>query len=489
MTSGVGWMVFFRLCQRGIAVVSTIMLARLLIPADFGLVALAMSVIGMLELLRAFSFDTVLIQKQDATDTDYDTIWTLNLVFTVIIVVILVALGRPAAVFYNDARLENVIYLLAFATIVSGVENVGIVNFRKKMEFNKEFVFQVAKKLIGFVVTIPLAFFLRSYWALVCGVVALNIGGVILSYTMQSYRPRFCLASAKELMSFSKWLFINNFLFFLRSRGVDFIIGKLAGAHALGIFTLAFEVSSLPTSDMVQSVNRALFPGYAKLNKDIKSLGELYLKTVSSIALFAVPAGTGMALTAELFVPVVFGPSWLDAIPVIQALSVFGMLVALQTNGSYIILALGRPRILTVTQVISLIVLIPLLIFLTGRYGVVGAAIGQLIGVVAMLPITYGIISRLLNLRISSIAAVFLRPFVATAAMATAIVAAQNYLLKSDEFWVLAGQLALLVCLGMIVYLAAVVVLWRLAGMPAGAESAVMERVPGLARLRRSAGR
>lgn len=486
MTAGVGWMVFFRFCHRGIAVVSTIVLARLLIPADFGLVALAMSVIGMLELLRAFSFDTVLIQKQDATHADYDTVWTLNQIFTAVIVAMLVALARPAALFYDDARLENVIYLLAFATTVSGVENVGIVNFRKEILFDKEFIFLVGKKLIGFLVTIPIAFALRSYWALVCGIIAMNVGGVILSYTMQPYRPRFSLASAKDIMSFSKWLCINNLLFFLDNRGVDFIVGKLAGAHALGVLTIAYEVSTLPTSDMVQSINRALFPGYAKLSKDIKSLAELYLKTVSFTALFVIPAGAGLALTANLFVPVVLGPSWLEAIPAIQALSVYGILVALQSNGVYIILALGKPRILTLFQVISVIILIPLLIFLTGRYGVIGAAIGQLLGIVLMIPLNYRIISRLLHLKIPSILRVFLRPSVATATMAAACVAAQAYLPKTDNVGVMAAELAFLVCLGVVVYLAAVIIVWRLAGMPAGAESAVLERVPGLARLRRT---
>lgn len=485
MASGVGWMLLLKLCERGIGLVSTIILARLLAPADFGLVAMAMSIVAMVELLRAFSFDTVLIQKQDATHADYDTIWTLNLIFTLAMAAMLVVFARPAALFYEDARLENIIYVVTFAIAISGLENVGVVRFRKDLQFNMEFLFLVTKKLSGLFVSIPIAFALRSYWALVGGIIAMNVGGVILSFALQSHRPTLTLRSAKELIGFSKWLFFNNMLFFLRLRGVDFIVGRMAGAHALGVLTLAFEISSLPTSEVVQSINRALFPGYAKLNKDIALLAENYLRTVSSIALFAFPAGVGLALTAHLVVPIALGPSWLEAIPAIQMLSIYGILVGLQANGGYVILALGKPRILTVLQITSLCVMFPLLIYLTSNFGITGAALGQLLTVVLVTPLNYGVIFRLLRLGLPSLMQAFWRPAAATATMAAACLAAQARLPRSDALEVLGAELGFLVCLGAVVYFAALVIFWRLAGMPAGVESIVLGRIPGLTTVRR----
>src|SRR5690606_13728600 len=113
--------------------------------------------------------------------------------------------------------------------------------------------------------------------------------------------PRLSLAAAGEVLNFSKWLILNNAISFLRTRSPDFVIGRLAGSTALGMFTVAYEISTLPTTELVAPINRAVFPGYSRISNDLKLLRQSYLDVVGVIALFALPAALGIsAISAPL---------------------------------------------------------------------------------------------------------------------------------------------------------------------------------------------
>src|SRR5687767_1543898 len=133
MTTGIAWMVTARLADRGIGLISTLILARLLVPDDFGLVAMATAIGGILDLLGAFSFDLALIQKKDAGKNHYDTVWTFTVLFGLVCAIALVGLAIPAAIFYREPRLEAVMYALAVLYLVGGFSNVGVVDFRKEL--------------------------------------------------------------------------------------------------------------------------------------------------------------------------------------------------------------------------------------------------------------------------------------------------------------------------------------------------------------------
>jgi lipopolysaccharide exporter len=210
MAKGAAWMVLFKLTQRVIGIVSTLILARLLVPADFGLVAMAISVFAVLEIMSSFSFDLALIQNQSAERRHYDTVWTFNVLFALLNAVVMVVLAVPAAAFFVEPRIEWIMYSLALCALISGFDNVGVVAFQKDLELHKEFYFGVAKKLATFAVTIALAFAWKNYWALIAGMIAGRFVGLVMSYWAHPYRPRFSLAAAGELFHFSKWMLVNN---------------------------------------------------------------------------------------------------------------------------------------------------------------------------------------------------------------------------------------------------------------------------------------
>ena len=138
--------------------------------------------------------------------------------------------------------------------------------------------------MIAFVVTLSLALLMGSYWALVIGTVVGRVSGVVLSYTMQPFRPRFCLGKSGELFFFSGWMLLNNGLSVVLGRISHFIIGRAHGPGALGLYTVGSEIAYLPATDLIAPINRAVFPGYARMAADRNTLGEGFTSVMSVIS-------------------------------------------------------------------------------------------------------------------------------------------------------------------------------------------------------------
>lgn len=472
IAKGAAWMVSFKMIDRGLGLVSTVVLARLLVPEDFGLVAMAMILIAALQLLIAFSFDVPLIQNPNAGRDQFDTAWTLNVLFAAMCGAVLAMLAGVAARFYGEPRLELVIYLFAFGFAVQGLSNIGPVIFRREMRFDREFKFLLGKRMASLLVTIPLAFWLRNYWALVIGQLAGTFVSVALSYLVSDYRPRFSFKAKVELFHSSKWLMMNNILQFLNGRAAELVIGRIGGAGTLGIYTIASEISTLPTTELVAPINRAAFPGYARVAREMEALRSSFLNVISMIALFALPAGIGIASVADLMVPAVLGWKWVPAIPLIQILAIFGVIQALQTNISYIYLATGQLAYVTVVGIIQFVILLGLLVPGIIYWGAIGAAWAFLGTIVLMTPVNQYLIARQLALSAASFVGRLVRPLVASLIMAAVVLGMKSgFVLKSETA---PYMMALLLCVlaGAVSYSLSVYFLWRLAGCPQGAERA-----------------
>ncbi|HET9448418.1 MAG TPA: oligosaccharide flippase family protein, partial [Steroidobacteraceae bacterium] len=206
MARGAAWMVAFKGVERMLGLVSTLVLARLLAPTDFGVVAMATSLMAMLELFSAFGLDAALIQRANATRTHYDTAWTLNICAGVVIALLMLALAWPMSLYFREPRATGAIAVLAAAAFVIGLENIGVIAFRKEMNFRKEFVYLASKRVGGLIATVSLALWLRSYWALVFGNLIGRVIGVVLSFALHPYRPRLSLQAVGDFFHFSKWL-------------------------------------------------------------------------------------------------------------------------------------------------------------------------------------------------------------------------------------------------------------------------------------------
>jgi lipopolysaccharide exporter len=476
MAKGAAFMVAFKMTERSIGIVSTVIVARLLVPADFGLVALAMAIIGVLELLSAFGFDVALIQNQAASRKHYDTAWTFQVLIFSVIALLLVLLAYPAAEFYEEPRLAPVIFWLALGTLVIGFENVGIVAFRKELWFGQEFKFLAAKKLIAFFVTMIFALVFRSYWALVAGIITSRLAGVVLSYALHPYRPRLSLAAKKDLLHFSKWLLLGNVIGSLNKSMSSFVIGKISGPHALGIFNVSLEISTLPSSELAAPIHRATLPGFAKMSADRELMKKAFLDVLSLTALIGMPAGLGIAAVAEPLVWVMLGEKWLDTIPLISLLAVFGTVSLLEANPHYIFLAVGRPKITGILTSAQFLLKVPLLIIGIQAFGIIGAGMALLVAQTLVLLPAYGIVLRVLDTRLAALLRALWRPFFAALIMFAVLRAAD--LEGANNFMEQLVRLIMLSGMGFAVYVATVLILWKLAGAPYGAEQLVLEKLP-----------
>jgi len=473
MAKGASWLILFRLIDRCIGFFSTLILARLLIPADFGLVAMAMSILTFVSMLSAFSFDIALIQNAKSQRYHYDTAWTCNVFFGFVNGLALLALALPAAKFYSEPRIVAIMMALAANCAILGFCNIGIVAFQKDLDLHKEFFLGIIKKLCSFIVTIALAFLLKSYWALLTGIVASSIVGVLLSYRMHPYRPRFSLQGRKDLFYFSKWMLLNNFLISLIHSVPGLVIGKLAGPASLGLYTVAYEISNLPTTELVFPISRAVFPGYSKMASDKDELRNGFLDVLSVILLVTVPAGLGIIVLAEPFVHVLLGKKWVDTIPLIQMLGIYGILRASASNTGAVYLALGLPRLLTYLALLFLALLMPALWWLVSKYGAHGAAYAVLLAAAIQIPVGFCVVMHYLKIKIFSLFAVMWRPLSAGFIMVGAItIVRANWSVggaaPAPEY---ALQLLALIPLGIIIYIAVALGLWLMNGRPRGGES------------------
>lgn len=472
-------MVLFKLIDRLIGVVSVVLLARLLTPADFGLIAMATSVVALIELMSAFGFDTALIQRPDAQRRHFDTAWTFQVIFGVVAALLLVVVAIPAATFYRDPRIAHILPVLAAASLFTGFANIGPVLFRKELDFAREFRFLLAKRLAAFMVTLMAAWWLRTYWALVAGIVTGSFVAMLISYLMHPYRPRLSLGAARELMHFSKWLFASNIVSFLQAHADKFILGRTVGSRDLGLYNLAQEVAALPSTAVIAPINRAVFPAYAALNGDLIALERRFLVVIGQIAAVAMPLSFGLAVLAEPVVSLLLGTQWLESVPLLQTMVIVGLVGALQSNLFSMILALGQPKWTTVIGASLALLSLPLMAVMSSTYGAQGAAAAHVIIAFAGLVPLHIVFFRLTRFRVVPYLTCLIRPV-----MAAALAACLVYLGLDSVSWPPVAELLVGAVVGTGFYVATGLGLWWLWGRPADSAEAELIRRAGALRIK-----
>lgn len=489
MARGVVWMVAFKLLERSMGVISMLILARLLVPEDFGLIAMATSLIALLELFTSFGADTALIQRANPSRDHFNSAWTLNALAGFGVGTCMIMLAIPVADYYNEQRVQHILYVLALGAMIQGLENIGIVNFRKEMRFDQEFRFMLGKKLLGFAVTMPLVFIWRNYWALVVGMVAGRVCGVTLSYILHPFRPRFSFAAVKDLLHVTKWLLTQNLITFVRERSSDFVIGRMIGSHALGIFTVSAEISNMPGTELVAPINRAILPAYVKLANDLPALGREYLSVMAMITMIAVPAVAGFAACSSFLVLLVLGPNWIEAALLLQILAFFGILQVMQSNAYSAFLALNRHQVFVKINGLQVAILVPSMVAGTALNGLQGAAWAYVLTAAIILPITLGRITRFLQLRLRQLLRIVWRPAVAASIMyLTVRTLGPPVPTQPIDAAEAAVSLVKCIAIGVPTYVSCVLALWLIAGRPRGtAEFWILGKLPEWARLVRGA--
>ena|ERR1700730_12860562 len=480
VVKGVFWAVCARWALRSLGLISTILLARLLVPEDFGLIAMASVVIGFLDVLFSQGVDTALIQNSSATRAHWDTAWTIRVLQGAALAVLLVVLAPLASSYYGEPRMMTIMPILAIGTLAASVENIGPVAFRKDLQFHRDFQFTVAKKLIQFIIVIGLALVWRDYRALMVSTVFGCIASTALSYALHPFRPKWSLAKATEIWGFSFRLAAINFASYANANAEKLVIGRVVGAEQTGIYYVGDEIAEMPYSELVAPTSRVTVPGFAKIKHDPDRLKSAVLKVLGFVALFSIPASAGLVLVSQNLVTVLLGPRWIAAAGVIQLCAISAGFCALYSIFGNLLVVLGRLNITMLATYIHALLFVALLSPVVWHYGILGAA-GLKGALAAVTFVVYGWLgSRALQTSMQELIAVLWRP------LASAMLMVCVCLSVAELFPSPAAALTCQVTIGIACYGAASYVIWLASGYPDGAERDLLELALGRVRSLRA---
>ena len=366
--------VAMRWTDRLIGFISTLVLARLLLPEDFGIVAMASIAVGLIDTLLDLGVGSALIQNKHAAREEFDTAWTLRLMQAVFAALFIWLLAPFAAEYFRDPRVLDVIRVMTLAILIGGFENIGIVAFQKNMEFGRDLQFFFLRRIAGFVVTIALAFWLRSYWAMVIGAIVGRTMGVAISYWLHDYRPRFSMVRLKQIWSFSQWILVRNLGAYGASQIDKFLVGRRTDAATMGSYALADDIAAMPSTELLAPLSRVLFPVFVNAANDPEKLHATFCKAFGVQSIVGLPAGVGLFMVADDAVLLLLGERWQQAIPLVQTLALIGIFTALSYTSYYLLLALGKVSLQAVVSWIQLGLLVFLGIMAFPEAGAQGIA-------------------------------------------------------------------------------------------------------------------
>ena len=473
MIRGSIWTVGLRWSLRLTGLVNIIILARLLTPADFGIVAIATMIVGLVEIFAQTGQTAALIRHPNPTRDHYDSAWTVSVLLGLGLGALIFVLTPITTAYFHEPRAHLVVEVLALRTIISGAQNVAVLNFRRNLQFDKQFWFSVIPSLVALVVTVGAAIVLRNYWALVIGLMAEQVAEFVLSYAMEPYRPRFCVSKVGEIWSFSAWTLFQNIGFFFNSLVDRVAIGGFAGSDAMGRYYVATDVAISPSQELVGPVTTALFPVMAKVQDDREKRRRLYMTVLYWSALICSSTAVGVALVSDDIVDLVLGPQWQDVKPLMPWLALSYGVLGLSSSVYTALDTIGQPVVSARLQWVRLAAL-SLAVFPVAQYfhDLEAVAMTRLVVTILITPTLFLALMQPFDLKLWDIVSILWRPMTAGLFMAL-VVLGLNSVVPFE------GNLRLvidMVC-GASAYGAALMVLWFLSGQPEGPESEVWRRV------------
>lgn len=478
VAAGAAWTIAMRLMVRGLGFISTLILARLLLPHDFGIIAKAALIYELLELATSMGLQSALISNAAAGRSHYDTAWTLHVVRGLLLATLLTAMAVPVAGFFKEPDLAWVVPAFALVTLLDGTTNIGTVDFLRDFRFDLDFRYMFHKRLTGFVVTVAAAWFWRNYWAFVAGMVASSVAGLASSFLLSRFRPRFSLAEWRGLFHFAKFMLPAEIVSAAATRIDGFILGRFESTAVFGVYSVANQIATVPSTELAMPVGRALMPGLAALQQDAAAFRALYADAMAVVLAVTMPAALGLAALATPLVPVMLGSQWTSAAPMLGALALAGVARSIGSLATAAILARGLSRI---HFHLRFVVLATRATFLGLGYlwgGVIGLCWGLVLSAAVVVATNLAIQSRLGMIDLRQLMRLVHRPAIGSVAMWIAVTLLIRRLPES------AGNLATLVigvAAGVATFLVVTFGLWLLQRRPPGPE----QRLVGLMARRR----
>lgn len=355
-------MLVIRFIQRGIGLISMLILARILVPEDFGIVAVTSMVVLLCDALASAGSNQYIIQKQNVGSQDLNTAWTINIILKTILWVVLELSAPFISSYFDDPRLTGTISVAACMFLISSFLNPGLNLIHKNLEYSKLIKVSVIAKLAGFLVTIGIAVTFRSYWALIVGNLVITVADVIGSYIIHDFRPRLSLSRFKEQWGFSKWMLLQAILGYLRSQVDKVLVAKFFGISDVGVYHVSKTLTEMPGRDVVAPVLDPLLPAFSKDNSNMETLSSRVRIAFFVVMSIVIPVAAYICAFSTPIVGVLLGGKWSLAGDLMAAFSFLLVTYAVASICQSCLLSLGRTKEIFIYNLVSVIVVAGLLL-------------------------------------------------------------------------------------------------------------------------------
>jgi len=444
-------------------------------PNDWGLMGIAVIALMFLETFTETGFMFALVQKPQVDRADLDSVWTVSLIRGLGICTVMCLAAPVVARFFEQsanpaqaqAALANhdlavwVIRAFALTIVFRAAANIGIVYFRRELQFDKLFIIDTTGLIVDVAVAVVIATIFRSVWALVCGKLACESVRAVMSYAMHPYRPSFAIDRQRcdQLWKFGKWMFWSTVFSYLLMQGDSLLIGRLLGWSALGLYMMAGRYAAVPATEVTRVISQVTFPAYSLMQHDLERLRDAYIQVLKATAFLSLPLAGAIIVLAPEFVTTILSSQWHPIIPVMQLLAANGAIMSIGATIGPAFQAIGKPRTSAKLQFVKLVFLAVLIYPLTRGYGIRGTALAVAISSLLIQPISLSFLSRMTGVKASDVMRTLYIPLSATIIF-SAVVLGIRHLTGAPSLLRLAGLCIIIPLL----YLGSILVSDRLFG-------------------------
>lgn len=388
-----------------VSIVVTIILARLLLPKDFGLIALATTYIGLIDMLANIGFGSAIIYYQKLTQRQLSTLYWINCIWALFVFILIYSTVPIAASFYDEVAIVDIVRIAALTILISPLFTIHYKIKERDIEFVLLSKLTIAATFTGAISAVIAAYLGMGVYALVIKMIGSTLAKLVLVLLFVRWKPSltFRLEEVKKMICYSLKLKISQTCLYIE-RNIDYLVlGKFFTSSILGYYAFSYNIMYSPVKRISYIFSDILFPAFSYIKNDRQKIIEGLFKSLQIIALVAFPGMTLIAINADWIVNIMFGHKWDGAIPIIEVLAFAGAIQSISQPASVVFKSIGKPEIGIYLALIRTLLLVTAILLgvlwgniITVAYLVLVAKLISLIMV--LLIIRYFIPYRLLDL-------------------------------------------------------------------------------------------
>lgn len=355
---GMGWSAVENVTRMGVTFVVSIILARLLSPEEYGLIGILTIFIAIFNAIVDSGFTNALIRKQNATDTDYSTVFYTNLVLSVFLAATLFFCAKPIALFFERPELLALTQVMSSVVIINALAIVQRARTTKAVDFKTQTKITFLSSVGSGVIGIAMAYMGYGVWALVGQQISNQLFSTIFFWIYNKWVPKFIFSwtSFKEMWTFGSKLLASGLISTAWKEIYQIVIGKCYSPATLGLYTRAKQFADLCSSNLTSVVQRVSYPVLSSIQDDRLRLKSAYQKVIKTTMLPTFVLMLGMATCAESMIYVLIGEQWLDCVPMLQIICTYGMLYPLHALNLNMLQVQGRSDLFLKLEIIKKII-------------------------------------------------------------------------------------------------------------------------------------